>query len=1336
MTTKENETEINAPKYVRKFEILHRKYLGPDLDPKITSQKPLKEPLTSKRPIYLDSKGNLYDINYCKLDPKTLEVDPESWELGLQEEKNTNQNEITMETDQDLKLSQEELINKYTPKNPETILPFPQPEQFESFNDFEQAILDWKKITEKGLGFLQIPKPMGRSFSRPYFGGTTSNTTDQKSDGRTSVSSVGSINESFRGSMESRGSRGSIGSRSSITEKIFDKNDSDSSPTTSRKSDPRSQMNFNHKEMPKTMPGTNLLMIENDIWENQLIPVEPDPLFYDSIEEYEIAYLKWGEVVLNTTKKLPPHPSQFVQMYGLKTALEKEKKEQERIGKEKARLFKESIKKKKKTTTVTGTNNHFIWLQQLERELKSSMSVSGIEALDDLMLRTYGKTYRTILGEKEKQKQKQKQEKKEQLKKKKDNSNTDLMLQLSFNREQATKLGTMFENENYGLKGKELFKNLDRKVQNNLDDGIDKLVKIIKQNESYYLSQTKPLIGKFKGRLPKDTVIQSGRKKKKNEGSSRDDIVSTSLSNFSLRRTDLTGPMIAKSMDCPNEIKKKQVIFSLLDYQTNDPIKLKKLKNEKGIVKKLKSEIQKITYNNRLEGFEARCNPKIFLTKFIQEQKKEIYKIVTEAENLSIPHIKQILSNEMLLDTFNDTLNEFFYYENKEVSYLQLFLQLINPDNFHQLLDLYMESSTLLTHSKLASFVCEALQSNSFKEILEKYIQEQNIKYLYLISHSINFFSEMPISIFPYQPEISELIKHILNNDISTIEKNIFVHYYMNIISKSIQKSDSSMAYVSVSNQIQQMLNKIKQSFAKICDEHETFLSESIYKGISCRSSKVSAYFTFMLIYLLKIDDKKLLDLLLSPKTGLIQNIRKLSTTKFQHVRFACSQFFQIMKENEVWSKHIFETSVFDKNIILNDLSPPPKPKRLDEDEKIQPPFIATLIHNFIIGSLNKINIYKDNDDDEDQRKKKKKNNDAFQYMLQPNLFFVLLDHLEKLCNEKFSNQTLELISSIIAKFITIFSKLNRIEYGKVNTVTKNMKASKKSRVVIDLNLVKQIMKIVKNASSNHYLVKSHLLLVISHLIRPHDIFPAFKEDESFYTDLHCITRDSKNPLLVKQAWKLLEESIYYHGGMIDKWKNSKILISFFELLNSKSVYVLIYALQTFYKIFDMADHESRRFEKGKYATRISERDSLKSMEKDLKLLASIFDEKFVFVKLNMIYQGSGKSESGMVFVNLAKMYNEIINNPICSKIYKKNIKKDEYKEGLAFFDDLITGFPDVPKKKKKKGLKPSYLSKGKIFQTPAKGKVAKKPKTPKKSKKTPKKKSSKKKSKKSKKKK
>jgi hypothetical protein len=47
---------------------------------------------------------------------------------------------------------------------------FPQPDLYESFFDYEQALLDWKLTVETALGGIRLPNAMGRKFSRPRVG--------------------------------------------------------------------------------------------------------------------------------------------------------------------------------------------------------------------------------------------------------------------------------------------------------------------------------------------------------------------------------------------------------------------------------------------------------------------------------------------------------------------------------------------------------------------------------------------------------------------------------------------------------------------------------------------------------------------------------------------------------------------------------------------------------------------------------------------------------------------------------------------------------------------------------------------------------------------------------------------------------------------------------------------------------------------------------------------------------------------------------------------------------------------------------------------------------------
>ena len=44
---------------------------------------------------------------------------------------------------------------------------FPDPNKYESYFEFEQALIDWKIEVEGSIGYLQLPIPIGRNYFRP-----------------------------------------------------------------------------------------------------------------------------------------------------------------------------------------------------------------------------------------------------------------------------------------------------------------------------------------------------------------------------------------------------------------------------------------------------------------------------------------------------------------------------------------------------------------------------------------------------------------------------------------------------------------------------------------------------------------------------------------------------------------------------------------------------------------------------------------------------------------------------------------------------------------------------------------------------------------------------------------------------------------------------------------------------------------------------------------------------------------------------------------------------------------------------------------------------------------
>lgn len=211
-------------------------------------------------------------------------------------------------------------------QNEQLVNSFPLPENFISFLELEQAVLDWKNQMEEIIGDIHIPNVMGRHYFRP----------------RVSLASTVSL---FFFPTDLQGHKGS-----SASEDSFDLNSTDDESPESLSvikrvssdpefvyrrravSDPElivesislgvsasrwienaegeGESDGSYKDSEDHMEAASPFVLDHDPWEATLIPPEPRPEHYTTFEEYEKAMQRWAFICSNLSF-LPPHPSQL-----------------------------------------------------------------------------------------------------------------------------------------------------------------------------------------------------------------------------------------------------------------------------------------------------------------------------------------------------------------------------------------------------------------------------------------------------------------------------------------------------------------------------------------------------------------------------------------------------------------------------------------------------------------------------------------------------------------------------------------------------------------------------------------------------------------------------------------------------------------------------------------------------------------------------------------------------------------------------------------------------------------------------------------------------------------
>jgi hypothetical protein len=112
-------------------------------------------------------------------------------------------------------------------------------------------------------------------------------------------------------------------------------------------------------------------------------------------------------------------------------------------------------------------------------------------------------------------------------------------------------------------------------------------------------------------------------------------------------------------------------------------------------------------------------------------------------------------------------------------------VNVLQPENFEKILNLFYAHSDQLTHAKIATFIYEVLQSSKAKSLLEYYLDVKNLRVdcLGLISFAMNYFSTIPVDIYPYAISIQQLVSKVfyLKTFICLFAVNYIVYYVVNM---------------------------------------------------------------------------------------------------------------------------------------------------------------------------------------------------------------------------------------------------------------------------------------------------------------------------------------------------------------------------------------------------------------------------------------------------------------------------------------------------------------------------------------------------------------------------
>ncbi|KAN0055710.1 hypothetical protein ACTA71_011593 [Dictyostelium dimigraforme] len=1240
--------------------------------------KKVKPRETTGEPVFLGGDGVFYDINYVPVFTHKL---PEKGSLNNNNNSNNNQtgssasadniesndtenNEEGEEDDdeeEEEETLQEQLVHLYNS--------IPQIDEFENFFDYEQAFLDWKYAVDQIFDRTRLPVITGRTYYRPKLSDFQKmyRGTSTFGDYRPSVSSF---------SIE--GGSGSIGGDG----------DEKSDPLNSEIEDDTTEHNYSEFSLLKDQ-----LESSGEPWDSLLIPQEPQPIDYNTFEEYDDALMRWASIC-SQLPVFPPHPSQLKDLIPIQSIAESQMNNIGEI----------SIVERSKSQRDDGNS------------LANQCVIKS--GLYEMVFMDLQLPSSNLTRQQDQQKKLEAELEEKELKRKQQSQLNDLIARNNSRVSPAISTKPMITVD----------QDTKQRIQQVIQQLLEKREKSWRDSNEGSRTYVAPFIAKIHGTHDSSALLSSTQQQS-----------TFTLKNDALRRTDLTSKQIHDNYDCATRVCGLPVKFLVPHYDVVfEPTKcIPDSTYQQNLIQQLKVFHYGGRHNQLYSWYHPMVPPEEH-----QKHKEEIDFIIMSQQRitkdkLNIQNISDILYGDMYLDKFSDLLDSSFSEDfDGGKSYATVITKSITPDNIQDLLALLEQSKSPLFHAKLSFLVMNFFSGNKGSNILEKLIANRDVKNLSLLTYSFDFITEVPTELIPWSDETNLLVKSLLGDSIEVLWKLIFCYYYLNVIGKVL---DIHVHLYYSKSIINQSKVSITHSIATLLQTNTPNILDKIFTGISHRSKTVSSFCLFILLQLMSNQEGLAVhNCLKAENSNLYGRVKKICDSKLKHVQFAARRLFSVFSKAP-WVDFVYKEYNKDPeqclsvcDFIGNDEK---KPSTLllemlleffstSLDRTIEAATASLPISNTTslsspsslsssmggsggiggggiggggsMGSLmnntpplspigsppvNMSGSFGGNTPNITIGIKNK-----FSFVLDGALFHHLLAHIIK--NSKVSSYQMFVISSLLSKLAKTHFKLGTIQVNQNSVKTSQKKWGHPMLSLSPIDIRNMSSKMNDPVPGQYqYPIKTNMLSTIRSLLKFSLVFDVVKKEDDFYTRLLAFCKDGVSTEFNRQAWCLLYQLMRHHIGTIDSLIKDGILASFLEMMGTSShPTVICHSLHYITKMFNIAEIEIKNPKRTK--------NDAKLIELDNKALNGHFKDKTLFIKVHMIYkkykpemsvttissrdstsvaQNKGKvvdrnetvNKFGLAFIELAKFYYLLMTSPHCAKLLKDTLKKEEYKNGL-----------------------------------------------------------------------
>jgi hypothetical protein len=736
--------------------------------------------------------------------------------------------------------------------------PKPFPQDFESYKEYEMALVRWKEVMEGAIRSAEIvlPTPQGRYHYRPTFNPQqrnrrnnhspqTSSSDDNPAKGFTKLASSSAIPDSSNPVAAPSNPPRSTNSVASQLERVKSvKLAADTSPAPASRTD---------KIATKT---------SRDPWDAILIPAEPDPEDFDTFEAFEAAMRRWGHLV-SQIEVVPMHASQLPSVIPLAVLSQQQqvKTSDQIVGKQLDKPRRAGLP----LVDFWDPLQAPAWREE-ENRFASTVRTPFLPDLevDDLPVElegfsapptprvpgALGGPYGLL-----------------------DSPST------SFSEFQAMRasVGSASTSAETTPRFASICKD---DVVADVHNGLAAIYNRAMQNRQKYPPyHNAPVLGELRGTFPKPNWATNRAR--------------LPLRSDALRRTDLTPLQIESSHVGPAMVDGRAVEFQLPEFDLHG-VQYRDLVQDASYRQSTANRVLQFQFHTRHHPCYSwyRKTPQ---AKIAADSKVLKALVKSKTRNADLTELTDILLGSMDLDVFQDILGEDVELPNGETkTHGAVLAQSITLAQFPQLLDLFERTQEPLAHSKISSFVATVLQFSKAHELVQFLVgngqkeptsQANNaspqfahlassatdiltsprlfigtlrnkgsivgLKYLPLLCYALSYFRPVKMDIYPYSPELVTLAANVIGTEYKPLMELIFVYYYVKTIQSILQAH--VLEYGAAAQHVNRTLNVVSTSLLGQLMAYPAFLG-SLISSIGFRSVTVSSLFTFLTLQLLHCD--------------------------------------------------------------------------------------------------------------------------------------------------------------------------------------------------------------------------------------------------------------------------------------------------------------------------------------------------------------------------------------------------------------------------------------------------------------------------------------------------